>query len=837
MYEDDENHIVMVSGLTEPDTTSADEPQKFPKRYPVEDSAYKRSFVKCLTTVFENELYLFNQREVACLSHYLFTLTDDARYIFARLFLRTQRKWFRESDYIQYDRDCDIHKAVQDSLIPYYYMPDIEYSAELDHVPLSPEPESEAFMLQFDYTQPLTDILELLNVAELKTLSSTFNVSTNKRASPSTGAKSSSKSRASLISDLSKATIQASLFSFFKPESSDTVLRPKSETHDRIISSAKSFLGSNVIRINPFVHKTIARAFTVYFRVKDFEVNYVECALLYEMSLNKFPTYTIQRRQNFFSSRNEHVQYEEALNLRLETEALVTGKVSDSRKGKALALFKKLESRLEIYLQAAAFSSHTNEELGDSSLSRSIAFTPEWVGIRAALMLCTGCFGDFESEWRFLELFLKQSVYHRAQRGKAYIRKAILEMNQLSGNLELAQEASGSASESKEQFSNSLITAYYQYSPSSMLPKRKRSTGNTKTSVQKGGEDGELTIASNDKLTSGIKLFWTRKALQTCIEGIQDATIHEVFHIDLKKRIERLEKQLKIPMRSRHDFSYATLTLANSRTIKCNRILESVPELTIEYPSKKRPFETNDKAGPSSTVITSKSNPFKRPLWVDIEGTRDSVNVEEASLSYYRTLGWEGVHSENSMLATLFALLFWDILFSPLISEKSGEPVPGIFEHHCQTFPLDLFSKTFYRNRKEAIDTRLGLIQSDIAFMKRQVTQVYKREQPRQTLCIGVAWYPLEALLTIVEGLGVSAVAIICEHLAKNYRVMKSGMPDLCLWKISTKECMFSEVKSENDTLSDKQCYWIDILMNAGVTVEVCHVLEPKSYLKKVKLS
>jgi Fanconi-associated nuclease 1 len=70
--------------------------------------------------------------------------------------------------------------------------------------------------------------------------------------------------------------------------------------------------------------------------------------------------------------------------------------------------------------------------------------------------------------------------------------------------------------------------------------------------------------------------------------------------------------------------------------------------------------------------------------------------------------------------------------------------------------------------------------------------------------------------------------------MAQEYGQRGSGVPDLFLWKSSEAndsgqgaggEVMFSEVKSENDRLSDTQRMWIDVLSGAGVKVELCHAL------------
>lgn len=53
-------------------------------------------------------------------------------------------------------------------------------------------------------------------------------------------------------------------------------------------------------------------------------------------------------------------------------------------------------------------------------------------------------------------------------------------------------------------------------------------------------------------------------------------------------------------------------------------------------------------------------------------------------------------------------------------------------------------------------------------------------------------------------------------------------MPNLFLWKVNEKrigEVMFSEVKSDNDRLSSTRRLWISIMMNAGVRIELAHVV------------
>jgi Fanconi-associated nuclease 1 len=78
--------------------------------------------------------------------------------------------------------------------------------------------------------------------------------------------------------------------------------------------------------------------------------------------------------------------------------------------------------------------------------------------------------------------------------------------------------------------------------------------------------------------------------------------------------------------------------------------------------------------------------------------------VEELALQHYASAaggGWLGVHTEGGVWRSLFGLLLWDVLFTPL---------PEVFRTPFQTAPLDLGSDAFYPARREALDARLQLV-------------------------------------------------------------------------------------------------------------------------------
>lgn len=106
------------------------------------------------------------------------------------------------------------------------------------------------------------------------------------------------------------------------------------------------------------------------------------------------------------------------------------------------------------------------------------------------------------------------------------------------------------------------------------------------------------------------------------------------------------------------------------------------------------------------------------------------------------------------------------------------------------------------------------------------IRQVHARESEKQTCAVGIDWsFELDDLVEIAQCFRGEALAAICKVMAQEYQQRGGGIPDLFLWSTERKEVMFSEVKSENDRLSDTQRLWIHVLTGAGVRVELCHAV------------
>ncbi|KAJ2081867.1 hypothetical protein H4R24_002024 [Coemansia sp. RSA 988] len=199
-------------------------------------------------------------------------------------------------------------------------------------------------------------------------------------------------------------------------------------------------------------------------------------------------------------------------------------------------------------------------------------------------------------------------------------------------------------------------------------------------------------------------------------------------------------------------------------------------------------------------------------LWDGPDGI--PCSVEQLALWRYRDLGYLGIHTENAIITTLFSLLFWDIIFYPL---------PGVLDTEYQSQPLDMGSESFFHSRQAQIQERLDVIAG--GEFERAIRRIYDGEKGAE--CVGVSWeLTCEQLLTIARHIGGVRLAAICRVLASEYRLKRSGFPDLCLWSTELNNIMFVEVKGPKDKLSETQRDWLDILTSNNIDVEVCHVRE-----------
>ena len=212
----------------------------------------------------------------------------------------------------------------------------------------------------------------------------------------------------------------------------------------------------------------------------------------------------------------------------------------------------------------------------------------------------------------------------------------------------------------------------------------------------------------------------------------------------------------------------------------------------------------------------------------------ETATVEEFALNYYlKQDNYRGVHGENVVIPALYFLLLWEEIYD--------DEVPLVFQSKYQAFPLDFFEKDFYINRKSKLDNKLEKIQK---YKKEQlinhIKAIYETKNGIKNPC--VEWnsyiYNEEILIKIGIAFGPQKlVEIFRVILTQGLKSVKTGMPDLFLWKENGKSkykekfyyaeidsIKLVEVKSVNDKLSDNQKFWLKTFCENGINVEVLHI-------------
>ncbi|OCH92080.1 hypothetical protein OBBRIDRAFT_886490 [Obba rivulosa] len=322
--------------------------------------------------------------------------------------------------------------------------------------------------------------------------------------------------------------------------------------------------------------------------------------------------------------------------------------------------------------------------------------------------------------------------------------------------------------------------------------------------------------------------------------ALVDDDTHLVFRPKLHRRLARLEKKLRVPEEDRHSCQgeqrkadkveiYGVRVYRSAGSLLLDRACRNVNKQSDESQTR-LPFAPQADSSLEKPPTVADEKRTGKSIW---KGRNDEeVAVEMFALQHYANQGYKGFHCEGRIVTTLFGVLFWDIIFAA---------IPGAFETPFQTAPLDITEDTFYYSRQDLIERRLKELREGKA--SEIVEQICNQYEKTGTLCVGVRWDLFKGadLQQVVCCLGGEALAVICRLLCEDYPARTSGVPDLIVWNMETSDCRFVEVKGPGDSLQENQKVWIDVLCQAGIPVEVCHVREQGEKAKskgkkKVKL-
>lgn len=216
------------------------------------------------------------------------------------------------------------------------------------------------------------------------------------------------------------------------------------------------------------------------------------------------------------------------------------------------------------------------------------------------------------------------------------------------------------------------------------------------------------------------------------------------------------------------------------------------------------------------------------------------VFIEELAMDYYKSRGMDALWTENHYWWFMYGLLFWDIIF---MKSEHCMNIPldhpdfdynyNMLKDNFIDMPYDFFRDTFYTDRIDAINSRFEeLRSSDIS---EEIKKSYNSHYNKRCRAIE-DWgkYSLDELLIAPTHLHNEQLLSIMERLIKDFSENRSGLPDLLVY--TDKELFLVEVKSRNDTLSNRQVEWHEyILTNSKINVVIFTVNKTEKQIISLK--
>jgi fanconi-associated nuclease 1 len=720
-------------------------------------SIYVDAFNLALETVLDEEAHLFDESEKILFSHWQ-GLSYESQYLYVRLFLRKTSAWHRISK-------LGYHTDIAD---PEATVADLQLERELPATTTEQQrnpgeleaPEGTILGRRFRFAEcseqhisTLDEASSLLLLDELKTIAKEAKVQGKNKKELLTALRTSSGKQSGLgFRGLRRSDTEESIASngiTSEDDDDDDGAETPSHKLNRDAHYTRKILDhtGKCIRLSLAPLKLFERVHLVFYRSTEWTEKSLTTIILAKISRRNFPPYIVSRSATIFTTRALLLEFEASLRVQFRIDGILEFNGTPGRAGleQVKAISEEVYPRWKVLLAEEQAKEDRVYESGEGAYLRR--FSPAWVYTRIVHkgLHPLARFKEHKREHELLTELLEQRLFHAARRGAWYQRRALLE----------------------EHYMHAL------------------------TSNDGRGDEAQ-------------KKHWKRIALRTCEEGLEDRECHLIYHYDLQKRIKKVEKSLKTPVRQQHEFGHAGLVKPLERTVEGIRV-------------EREPSPPKNGSRRNSEVGSIPSRRGAKTIWIDEHEGGGECSVEAMCLSHYRSLGWKGYHSEGGIVRTLFAFLFYEVLFTY---------VPNVFQTEFQMCPLDLFTDAFYSTRISEVNTRLAEISNGGA--EGIFRQVWDDHVERKTCVVGLSWdYEYDDLLEIITCFGGEKLAVLCKVMAQEYQQRGGGIPDLFLWRINGKdgagEVMFSEVKSENDRLSDTQRLWIHVLTGAGIRVELCH--------------
>lgn len=747
----EEYEVMRASQLSASDSSSGDaasSPSDIDRRKWTrgKSSIYVDAFNLALDTVLEDEAHLFDDRERQVFDQWR-SLDYEAQYLYVRLFLRKTAAWHRQDRLGYYSDVSDLEAAIAALQQPRSLPEEIFHAGadgadQVAGVALQDWSLGKAFTFadsSEEYIGTVEEAATLLSLDELKYLAKEAKVQGKNKADILKRLLRMSSQQTGLLSvGLRRQNTNGSGVSCDRNEGSATPEPERIQNLNRnqhFLTKIMTITGP-CVRLSPSVFKLFERVHLVFYRSTEWTEKSLTTIILAKISRRNFPQYIVDRTSNIFPDRRSLLEFEQAMRLEFEVDQLLefNGPPGEDDYQRVLTVFDGISNHWRSLIDEERRKEEKFYEFGEGGYLRRFNAAHAYTRIAHKAAYVHGRLHQYSQEHVLLTELLDQRLFQMARRGSWYQRKALLE-------------------------------EHYMFEA-----------------------DPEPTFTDIELQ----KKHWRRIAVATCETALEDRDCHLIHHYDLQKRLNKLEKRLRIPKRLQHDFGHVRFHKPEEHEVTGIQL--------------KRDDPNAGKRGGTST----------KTIWVDEAEGGGECSVEAMCLSHYRSQGWKGYHSEGGILRTLFAYLFYDILFLY---------VPNVFQTAYQTCPLDLFTDAFFPTRASEINHRLVEIANGEA--PRIVRDVDAAHRERRTCVVGLNWdYEVDDLAELASCFRGEALAAVCKVMAQEYRQRGGGVPDLVLWRTEpAPDCMFGEVKSANDRLSDTQRLWIHVLANAGVRVALVNAV------------
>ncbi|SPO26486.1 uncharacterized protein UTRI_04075 [Ustilago trichophora] len=640
----------------------------------------------------------------------------------------------------------------------------------------------------------------------------------------------------------------------------------------RLKDELSAALGGGCVQVLPAVRSLVDRVALVYYRGNLLGSAALTTAILSRSRIRNYPRYTYKRTSFLFPSRDHLIAFERALGIEAEMENLIQFGKSETDFQAALTLF---DSVWDEWKSCVAECVSAHPEGIDKMVYHRMRFHPGWVLTRVVYKGATvlARFKLREREKEVLQALLNQKVFRRGRRGEWYDRLALItalysedqrkgkrealrisvkgmqdpdthliyhdtlqrRIARLESQLRIPRSEQHDFSYTKlkrtsevvfkgirldsmvetDTRTNQPMTAMSRFlqtgdSPPTS-PDEGRSKGSTSPgSSRPGSRNGSPAKASPTKRNStGLEI---RKPLfkRVKIESFSKSSVKNDPESPSSKLSPKVGSEEGIEVEGRQ-------TPISDTGVK-KEDLDDISWDDINAPAPDPTTLSIMTAGEAALTSTTTSSPRRsmRSVWRGLDG--QPCHVEQLCLQHYALQNFKGYHCEGKLLTMIFVLVMWDVIFAP--------DIPGSFETPYQSAPLDMGSDSFPIVRSGEIRERLNRIETSGGLDL--IAEVDDRERSNKTWAVGCRWdlFSKQDLLEVAECLGGHSISVVCQMLVEEWDHCSSGMPDLVIWRMEDKVVRFVEVKGPGDRLSETQKVWIDVLLRAGVEVQVGIVSE-----------